>query len=61
MKSRRQRLVAKLDKVFSKFIRKRDADFMGYCKCYTCGKQQNIADGQSCRFIAYLSDNATTI
>ena len=37
MKSRRRRLVDKLDTVFSKFIRKRDSD--SFCKCYTCGKQ----------------------
>ena len=36
MKSRRQRLVDKLDKVFSKFIRNRDTDEWGLCKCYTC-------------------------
>lgn len=27
----------KLWKVFSEFIRRRDADENGYCKCFTCG------------------------
>jgi hypothetical protein len=28
----------RLWKVFSEFIRLRDADEQGYCKCFTCGK-----------------------
>lgn len=32
-------LKEKLDKVFSYYIRLRDADENGYCKCCTCGKK----------------------
>jgi hypothetical protein len=37
-KDERQKLIAKLDAVFSEFIRLRDADKNGICKCITCGK-----------------------
>ena len=37
-KTYRQKLVAKLDKVFSQYVRLRDARHVGgYCACITCG------------------------
>lgn len=37
-KTDRQKLIAKLDTVFSEFIRLRDADKNGVCKCITSGE-----------------------
>ena len=37
-KSTRSKLVAKADKVFSEYIRTRNADERGYVPCFTCGK-----------------------
>ena len=31
-------LKAKLDRIFSEFIRLRDSDNKGYCRCISCGK-----------------------
>ena len=36
-KTDRQKLISKLDTVFSEFIRLRDCDDKGICKCITCG------------------------
>ena len=36
-KSDRQKLVAKLDTIFSEWVRLRDSDHQGVCKCITCG------------------------
>ena len=36
-KNDRQKLIAKLDTVFSEFVRLRDCDKNGVCKCITCG------------------------
>lgn len=36
-KTDRQKLIRKLDDVFSDFIRIRDSDDQGICKCITCG------------------------
>ena len=33
------KLKAKLDKLFSEYIRLRDSDHKGYCKCISCGKE----------------------
>mgnify|MGYP003644948864 FL=1 len=38
MKSKRSKLIAKADKVFSQYIRKRNADHRDYVACFTCGK-----------------------
>ena len=32
------KLKKKLDKLFSEYIRKRDSDYKGNCKCISCGK-----------------------
>ena len=37
-KTEREKLVAKLDRIFSKYIRMRDADTDGNIRCCTCGK-----------------------
>lgn len=34
----RKKLIRELDKVFSKFIRLRDSNRLGYGKCITCGR-----------------------
>ena len=39
-KTKRQRLIAKLDEVFSIYIRLRDADKNGNVTCFTCGKKE---------------------
>jgi 5-methylcytosine-specific restriction endonuclease McrA len=36
-KTDRQKLFRKLDDIFSEFIRLRDSDHQGICKCITCG------------------------
>jgi hypothetical protein len=33
------KLKAKLDKLFSEYVRKRDSDHRGLCKCISCGKE----------------------
>ena len=42
--SKRSTLVKKLDKVFSQFIRQRDANSKGICTCATCSKQLPIKE-----------------
>jgi len=34
----RKKLIARLDKVFSQWVRRKDADHRGYVECWTCGK-----------------------
>ncbi len=34
----RKKLIARLDKVFSQWVRMRTADHRGFVECYTCGK-----------------------
>ena len=41
-KPSRKTLIKKLDKIFSAYIRQRDADKKGYCTCCTCGKKLPI-------------------
>lgn len=41
-KPKRKTLVRKLDQIFSLYIRTRDSDKRGYCKCCTCGKKLKI-------------------
>jgi 5-methylcytosine-specific restriction endonuclease McrA len=40
-KNDRQKLVLKLDTIFSEFIRLRDSDHQGICKCITCGEYKH--------------------
>ena len=41
MPVKRSTLVKKLDKVFSQYIRLKDADHAGYVSCFTCGVTKN--------------------
>ena len=57
----------KLDKVFSLFIRLRDSDENGFCKCYTCGKVAHYKEMQNGHFWSrthlatrFHEDNART-
>lgn len=40
----RQKLVGKLDTLFSEYVRLRDADENGECKCITCGEKHHWRD-----------------
>jgi len=44
-KLKRSSVVTKLDTVFSKYIRLKDADKNGYCECFTCGKKSKWNEG----------------
>lgn len=37
----RSKIVKKLDKIFSDYIRQREADEFGITECYTCGKKDS--------------------
>jgi hypothetical protein len=43
--------IAKLDKVFSEYIRLRDSDENGYCRCISCGKIAHWKDMDCGHFI----------
>jgi hypothetical protein len=40
-KKERAKVVERLDKVFSEFIRRRTADDRGFVRCYTCGTEKH--------------------
>lgn len=50
-------LVKRLDKVFSQYIRLRDSDANGYCKCISCGRVYYWKDIQNGHYMSrrYLS------
>ena len=50
-------LVKKLDKVFSQYIRLRDSDANGYCRCISCGRVHYWKDIQNGHYMSrrYLS------
>jgi hypothetical protein len=48
----RKGLINKLDRVFSEYIRKRDANKKGMCKCITCSKQFAWNDIDAGHFIS---------
>lgn len=50
-KSDRQKLIAKLDTVFSEFIRLRDSDNNGICKCITCGEYKHWREMDAGHFV----------
>lgn len=56
-KPNRQTLIKKLDEVFSKFIRLRDSDANGYCRCISCGRVHYWKDIQNGHYMSrrYLS------
>lgn len=51
-KPKRKNLIKKLDAVFSKYIRLRDADQEGYCRCSTCGEVHHWTKIQAGHFIS---------
>lgn len=44
--------VKKLDKVFSEYIRQKDADFFGMTRCYTCDVKKHWKDLQNGHYIS---------
>ena len=46
-KATTSKLKAKLDKLFSEYIRKRDSDHRGICKCISCGKEAEAFGGST--------------
>ncbi|MBQ0074614.1 MAG: recombination protein NinG [Prevotella sp.] len=51
-KSDKRKLIEKLDKIFSIYIRLRDAmPHSGYVKCITCGKILHWKESQACHYI----------
>ena len=40
-KKERAKVIERLDKVFSEFIRRRTADDRGFVRCYTCGAEKH--------------------
>src|SRR6187401_1190895 len=50
-KTDRQKLIVKLDTVFSEFIRLRDSDMQGICKCITSGEFFHWRDCDAGHFI----------
>jgi len=46
-KTTTSKLKAKLDKLFSEYIRKRDSDYSGNCICISCGKEQPAFGGST--------------
>lgn len=52
MKKKSQKtLIRKLDEVFSRYIRLRDADENGYIRCISCGKIHHFSDMDCGHFI----------
>ena len=49
-KGKRTGLKGKLDRLFSEYIRRRDAD-AGYCRCVTCGKVQHWKEMDAGHFV----------
>lgn len=45
------KLKAKLDRIFSEYIRLRDSDINGYCKCISCGKIEYWKDVDCGHFV----------
>ena len=50
-KGKRIGLKGKLDRLFSEYIRRRDADYAGYCRCVTCGKVQHWREMDAGHFV----------
>ena len=49
-KAKRSTIVKKLDTVFSRYIRKREADYNGIAECFTCGRKAHWKDLQCGHF-----------
>lgn len=57
-KTDRQKLINKLDTAFSEFIRLRDSDHQGVCKCITCGDFKHFTKMDAGHFVT--RDNMIT-
>jgi hypothetical protein len=57
-KTDRQKLINKLDESFSLYIRLRDSDHQGVCKCITCGDFKHYAQMDAGHFVT--RDNMVT-
>lgn len=57
-KTDRQKLINKLDESFSLFIRLRDSDHQGVCKCITCGDFKHYTQMDAGHFVT--RDNMAT-
>jgi 5-methylcytosine-specific restriction endonuclease McrA len=57
-KTDRQKLINKLDESFSLFIRLRDSDHQGVCKCITCGNYDHYTKVDAGHFVT--RDNMAT-
>ena len=51
-KPSRKNLIKRLDTIFSKYIRLRDSDPEGYCRCSTCGEVHHWTKIQAGHFIS---------
>lgn len=51
-KTSRKTLINKLDRIFSEYIRKRDADKKGYVTCITSGKKYHYSEVDAGHFIS---------
>lgn len=51
-KTDKQKLIRKLDDIFSDFIRLRDCDDQGLCKCITCGEYKHWQECDAGHFIS---------
>jgi len=51
-KPKRKTLINKLDRIFSEYIRKRDADKKGFVKCITSGKKYHYLEVDAGHFIS---------
>ena len=51
-KPSRKNLIKRLDTIFSKYIRQRDSDDEGYCRCCTCGEVHHWTKIQAGHFIS---------
>jgi len=51
-KPSRKTIVKKLDTIFSKYVRLKDADFKGNCICVTCGRSYYWKEIQAGHFIS---------
>jgi hypothetical protein len=51
-KPKRKTLINKLDRIFSEYIRKRDADKKGFVKCITSGNKYHYSEVDAGHFIS---------
>tara|TARA_B110000483_G_scaffold95291_1_gene117135 strand:- start:1151 stop:1546 length:396 start_codon:yes stop_codon:yes gene_type:complete len=48
----RSKIVKKLDTIFSRYIRLKNADHSGYCSCVTCGRDYHFKSIQAGHFMS---------